>query len=107
MFSCFNFFIFVFGAFREVPVTPRQVRYHYNQLLKKAGLNISDYQSITHLVRHTSAQMVYNLTGDLNATQANTGHRNRGMVENLYAAEHPKKLASKAMSKLSESFLEN
>ncbi len=83
------------------------IRVDLKILLKKAGLNPSDYQSITHLVRHTSAQMVYNLTGDLNATQAHTGHRNRGMVENLYAAEHPKKLASRAMSKLSESFLEN
>lgn len=97
--------IFVFGASRETPVTPRQVRYQYNQLLKKAGLNPGDYQSITHLVRHTSAQMVYNLTGDLNATQAHTGHRNRDMVENLYAADHPRRLAKDAMSELGKNFL--
>jgi len=96
--------MFVFGLKKDEPVTIRRVRYYYNKILMDAGLNPGDYQSITHLMRHTSAQMVYNLTGDLNATQAHTGHRSRKMVER-YAPIQPKALAQKAMSVLEENFL--
>jgi integrase len=97
--------LYVFGLKEDEPVAPKKVRYEYYKILKNAGIDQKEYKGITHLMRHTSAQMVYNLTGNKEATQAHTGHKSIKMVER-YAPLQPKSLSRKAMAELSENFLE-
>ena len=95
--------MFVFGANKEEPITRRKVAYHYNKLLKSVGIDPSDYQGITHLMRHTSCQVGFNNVKNIEKVQAHSGHRNRNMVEK-YAPKHLDGAATEVMTAFSDRF---
>ena len=75
------------------PLSYREIQYHYNKALKKAGL--SDRFSSTHIMRHSMANITREVTGSLDATQAVTGHKDQRLVDNLYShvPSHAQKMA--------------
>ncbi|MCT4642797.1 MAG: site-specific integrase [Bacteriovoracaceae bacterium] len=82
------------------PLSYRQIQYHYNKALKKAGL--SHKFSSTHIMRHTMANMVRSKLG-LDSAQAVGGWKDRSLVENVYT-ETPSHIGLEAREKI-ENFL--
>ncbi len=75
------------------PLSYREIQYHYNKSLKKAGL--SDRFSSTQIMRHSMANITRAVTGSLDAAQAVTGHKDQKLVDNLYShvPSHAQKIA--------------
>lgn len=82
------------------PLSYRQIQYHYNKALKRAGL--SHKYSSTHIMRHTMANMVRSQLG-LDSAQAVGGWKTRDIVENVYT-EIPTHIGAEARSEI-EDFL--
>ncbi len=55
------------------PLTYRQIQYHYNVALKKAGLG--DKFSSTHIMRHSMGTITRRVTGSIDMAQAVTRHK--------------------------------
>jgi len=61
------------------PIQYRQVQYHFDKALRKAGL-YPEYSG-THFLRHSMATITRRVTKSLEATQAVTGHKDQRLVQ--------------------------
>ena len=55
------------------PLCYREIQYHYNKALKKAGL--ADKYASTHIMRHSMGTITRRVTGSLDMAQAVTRHK--------------------------------
>ena len=84
------------------PLKYRSIQYNYNKALKKCGLH-PEFSS-THFMRHTMGTITRMVTGNLDAAQAVTGHKDIRMVQHY--ANLPSEANKKAVNQVGD-FLKN
>ena len=84
------------------PLSYRSIQYNYNKALKKCGL-YPEFSS-THFMRHSMGTITRMVTGNLDAAQAVTGHKDIRMVQHY--ANLPSEANKKAVNQVGD-FLKN
>ena len=80
------------------PLSYRSIQYNYNKALKKCGL-YPEYSS-THFMRHSMGTITRMVTGNLDAAQAVTGHKDIRMVQHY--ANLPSEANKKAVNQVGD-----